>query len=170
MTRGPSRRPLFRKARHLSVGAGLVATAPIPKGTAIRSWRGCRVLPRPTYQSVQIGVRSHVHDPVCLNLLNHSCDPNLAIDVRRRTVKAMRAIDPGELLTIFYPATEWDMARPFRCRCGAPRGLRWVRGARHMPGFALRGRPLSRHIKSLLRRREASRHREALRRRDARGR
>lgn len=143
----------FRIQRHLPIGAGLVARVEIPKGARIHSWAGCRILPRPSYQSVQIGARAHAHDPAVLNLLNHSCEPNLRIDIAPRTVRALRDIRPGELLTIFYPATEWDMARPFRCRCSSRRCLRWVRGARYLSGRRLVGRTLSRHVRRLLRKR-----------------
>ena len=148
----PRGRP-FRIQRHLPIGAGLVARVAIPKGARIHSWAGCRILPRPSYQSVQIGARAHAHDPAFLNLLNHSCEPNLRIDIAPRTVSALRDIRPGELLTIFYPATEWDMARPFRCRCSSRRCLRWVRGARYLSGRRLAGRTLSRHVRRLLRKR-----------------
>ena len=149
------RRPPFRRKRNLSLGAGLVARTWIRKGTVVHSWAGCRILPRPTYQSVQIGLKAHAHDPACLNLLNHSCEPNLRVDIARRTVVAMRDIETGELLTIFYPATEWDMARPFRCHCGSRRCIGWVRGARRLPPARLQGHPLSRHIRVLLRRSRA---------------
>ena len=142
---------LFRRRRGLSVGSGLVAARDIEKGAVVHSWAGARILPRPTYQSVQVGVRRHAYDPACMNLLNHSCAPNLRIDVERKTVRALRDIERGELLTIFYPATEWEMARPFRCRCGAKRGLRIVRGARNLPKSAFAGRPMSRHIRALRR-------------------
>jgi SET domain len=141
----------IRKRYGLTVGAGVVAAIAVPKGALIHSWKGARVVRRPTYKSVQIGRHRHVLDPDCLNLLNHSCDPNVRIDIPRRTVVARRAIAKGELLTIFYPATEWEMARPFRCRCGAPGGLDRVRGAKHLSRSVLRGRGLSRHIRDLLR-------------------
>jgi SET domain-containing protein len=129
----------------------LVATTRIRKGTTLRSWAGSAVLPRATYQSVQIGRKTHAHDPRCLNLLNHSCDPNVRIDIARRTVVALREITPGEILTYFYPATEWDMARPFRCRCGSKDCIGSVRGARHLSPARLKGRPLSRHIREMKR-------------------
>jgi hypothetical protein len=153
MRRDPARERPFRIRRHLPIGAGLVARVAIPKGEQIHSWAGCRILPRPSYQSVQIGAGSHAHDPACLNLLNHGCEPNLHIDIAPRTVSALRDIHPGELLTIFYPATEWDMARPFRCRCSSRRCLGWVRGARYLSARQLAGRVLSRHIRRLLRKR-----------------
>jgi hypothetical protein len=142
---------MFRRRRGLPVGSGVVAARDIEKGAIVHSWAGARLLPHPTYQSVQVGPNRHVYDPACLNLLNHSCDPNLRVDVERRAVTALRDVARDELLTIFYPATEWEMARPFRCRCGAKRGLRVVRGARGLEDAAFAGRPMSRHIRALRR-------------------
>ena len=142
---------LFRRTRRASVGAGLAATAPIRRGAVVHSWAASRILPRPTFRSVQIGPRRHAHDPLCLNLLNHSCDPNVRIDVARRAVLALRPIRAGELLAFFYPSTEWEMARPFRCRCGSDRCIGWVRGAKHVDPRRLAGRRLSPHIRALLR-------------------
>jgi len=133
----------------------VIAASPIPKGRVIHSWKGATVVARPTYQSVQVGRHRHVHDPACLNLLNHSCDPNVRLDIPRRTVVARRAIAAGELLTFFYPATEWEMARAFRCRCGTPSCIGRVSGAKHLARAALRGRGLSRHVRDLLRRRRS---------------
>src|SRR5262245_6169549 len=141
----------FRIVSGFSFGKGLVATRVIPRGATIASWAGATIGSRPTYQSVQIGERAHADDPDCLNLLNHSCDPNVRIHVGRRAVTALRRIEPGELLTFFYPSTEWRMARPFRCRCGANPGLARVSGARDVPMSVLRRYPTSAHILRLKR-------------------
>ncbi len=146
-----SRRRLFSKRVDLPLGAGLVATVPIRKRTIVHRWAPSDVLPHPTYMSVQIGRRSHAHDAEFLDLLNHSCEPNLKIDISRKAFVAVRDISPGEILTYFYPSTEWDMARPFRCRCGSPGCIGIMRGARHLSRAALAGHPLSRHIRELLR-------------------
>jgi SET domain-containing protein len=128
-----------------------VASRVIPRGAVIASWAGARLRRSPTYQSVQIGERAHADDPDCLNLLNHSCAPNVRIHVGRRAVVALRRIAPGELLTFFYPSTEWKMARPFRCHCGAPGGLEFVKGARDVSLQVLRCFPTSAHILRLKR-------------------
>lgn len=139
----------FRKVSGLAHGKGLVATRTIPRGAVVASFKGARTRTAPTYQSVQIGPRTHVDDPSCLNLLNHSCDPTVRIHVGRRAVIARRRIRKGEPLTFFYPSTEWRMARPFVCRCGAPGGLAEVRGARDLPLAVLRRFPLSAHIRRM---------------------
>jgi SET domain-containing protein len=147
----------FRVVSGLGFGRGIVATRAIPPGAPIASWAGARIRRSPTYQSVQVGERRHADDPACLNLLNHSCAPNVRIHVGRRAVVALRRIAPGELLTFFYPSTEWRMARPFRCRCGAPGGLVFVSGARDVPMAVLRRFPASAHILRLKRAQARSR-------------
>jgi len=139
----------FHEVSGLQFGKGIVATRTIPKGAVIASFRGARTRAVPTYQSVQIGPQTHVDDPACLNLLNHSCAPNVRIHVGRRAVIARRRIRKGELLSFFYPSTEWRMARPFPCHCGAPGGLTEVRGARDLPLKVLRRFPLSAHIRRM---------------------
>ena len=139
----------FREVTGLRFGKGLVATRTIPRGTVVASFRNARTRAVPTYQSVQIGPNTHVDDPACLNLLNHSCAPTVRIHVGRRAVIAHRRIRKGELLSFFYPSTEWRMARPFTCHCGAPRGLAEVRGARDLPLAVLRRFPLSAHIRRM---------------------
>ncbi|HUP18650.1 MAG TPA: SET domain-containing protein-lysine N-methyltransferase [Gemmatimonadota bacterium] len=91
---------------------------------------------RPTRLTVQVGDDEHV-EVGGLATLNHSCDPNVRLDVERMEVVAERDIEPGEELTFFYPSTEWEMAEPFDCACGGPRCVGVVRGARDLPAEVL---------------------------------
>jgi hypothetical protein len=68
------------------------------------------------------------------DVVNHSCSPNVAFDLSKsrsaqdveqgrypaewnlRTLS--RPVAKGEVLTFFYPSTEWDMGAPFDCNCG----------------------------------------------------
>lgn len=145
---GATSRP-FRIISGLRFGKGLVATRDIRKGEVVATFDASRTRRVPTYQSVQVGPHAHVSDPSCLNLINHSCDPTVRIHVGRSAVIANRRIRKGELLTFFYPSTEWRMARPFPCHCGAPGGLTEVRGARELPLGVLRRFPLSAHIRRM---------------------
>ena len=139
----------FRIASGLPFGKGLVATRDIRKGEVVATFDPKRARRTPTWQSVQIGPNRHVDDPACMNLLNHSCAPTVRIHVGRRAVIANRRIRKGEALSFFYPSTEWRMARPFPCHCGAPGGLAEVRGARDLPFGVLRRFPLSAHIRRM---------------------
>lgn len=78
---------------------------------------------RPTRFTIQIGAHAHL-DPISESTspwgyLNHGCDPNVAVDVTRRAIVARRPIAAGEELRFDYNTTEWELAEPFGCNCGA---------------------------------------------------
>ncbi len=64
--------------------------------------------------------------------LNHSCDPNCALNFERLELHARRPLAAGEELSFNYLSSEWDMAAPFRCECGATNCVGEVRGLRHL--------------------------------------
>lgn len=81
------------------------------------------------YSTVQVGPGQEDHIELNSSLLytNHSCRPNVAFQVLTPgeptnendwKVVALREIRKGETLSFFYPSTEWEMDRPFDCRCG----------------------------------------------------
>ena|SRR5687768_14859810 len=104
---------------------------------------------RPTRHSVQVDATTHI-DVGFLSTLNHSCEPSVRLDASRMLVVAERDIAPGDELTYFYPSTEWDMAKPFACRCGSPNCLGVIRGAGHLSPEILRRYFLNRHIGTLM--------------------
>jgi hypothetical protein len=65
-------------------------------------------------------------------------------------VRAAKPIRPGMPVTFFYPSTEWDMAQPFKCNCGAKECLGVIHGAKHLPRHVLRKYYLNQHIKRML--------------------
>ena len=84
-----------------------------------------RPVNRPTRFTIQVGAHAHL-DPISeqqspWGYLNHGCDPNVAIDVRRRAVIARHPIATGDELRFDYNTTEWELAEPFVCNCGSPR-------------------------------------------------
>ena len=98
-----------------------------------------------SYLTVQVGPGQHVELDV-LSHLNHSCDPNTVIDTTARTVVAARDVEAGEILSFFYPSTEWEMDRPFICQCGAADCIKVVAGARHLSVETLARVPVNLHI------------------------
>jgi hypothetical protein len=66
------------------------------------------------------------------DFLNHSCAPNTALDFERLELRALRTIAAGEELSFDYLSSEWDMAAPFSCACGAAGCHRLIRGFRHL--------------------------------------
>jgi hypothetical protein len=107
-------------------------------GERILHFDGCLVA-APTRYTIQIGEREHVEgppprgdehgpDPHAWRFLNHACKPNAVL--RGRWLGAVAAIAPGDEITFDYTTTEFDMACPFVCGCGAPDCLGLVRGWR----------------------------------------
>jgi hypothetical protein len=56
----------------------------------------------------------------------------------------------GDELTFFYPSTEWTMAQPFECGCGAEECVGQVSGARDMDSSVLERYWLNGHVNGLL--------------------
>lgn len=114
----------------------VVALAPIAQGETLLYVNG-RVVDRPSRYSVQIGPRQHVDPPVpdrieddmdrhAWRFLNHSCAPSAVL--RGRTLVALRPIVAGDQITFDYATTEYEMAEPFACGCGAPACRGVIRG------------------------------------------
>ena len=121
-------------------GRHLIAVRPIAAGTTIFPLIG-RERKTPTRYSVQVGPALHVdqksaHDITDVvhrfffRYMDHHCEPTTVI--RGREVIALRDIAPGDGVTFNYNTTEYDMAEPFRCRCGSAQCIGMVRGARHL--------------------------------------
>lgn len=113
-------------------GRSLIATAPLAARTPIARYLG-EPQPYPGRHSLQVGVGQHIHcrdEPEAF--INHSCDPNCYVEFPGVTVVTRQPIAPGCEVTLDYLASEWDLAQPFPCTCGAAacRGL--IRGYRHL--------------------------------------
>ncbi len=87
----------------------------------------------PSYLTLQISHHEHVELlPGFLACTNHSCDPNCFFDIANQQLISIRPIREGEELTFFYPSTEWDMDRPFQCRCQAKNCIGLIKGAKYL--------------------------------------
>jgi hypothetical protein len=64
--------------------------------------------------------------------MNHSCRPTAVVETRQLAVRAWSEIKAGQEVSFFYPSSEWQMVRPFKCFCGAPGCIRYVAGARFL--------------------------------------
>jgi hypothetical protein len=136
----------------------VVATRPIVAGQRILTIDGVASA-TPCRYSVQVGRDLHVAPPADVigdgrldvfawRFLNHSCRPNAAI-VGRELI-AIGAIAAGEEVTFDYNMTEYEMASPFRCRCGHCDGSE-VRGLRFLSAAERRRREhlLERHLREI---------------------
>jgi len=107
------------------------------------------VVNKATRFTVQIGRDKHT-DVGKLAALNHSCDPNVILDTTNMVMVALRDIAKGEELSFFYPSTEWEMAAPFICLCGASNCIHVVAGARFLPLSTLEHHFLNKHIREMM--------------------
>lgn len=97
----------------------IVSKCSFKKGDLITRLENFIEVGKSSYLTVQIGPSKHVYLNSNFNYLNHSCDPNLKIDVKKMAYVAVKDISPGDDLTFFYPSTEWNMDQPFECWCGS---------------------------------------------------
>ena len=148
----PATSPRVQVERDGPCGARLLTLRALAAGervTRLGEEGGFVEAPRATRYSIQLGERRHPVPRGALAFLNHSCAPNCVVDTEGLALVALRVIDAGQELTIFYPATEWDMAEPFACRCGAHECLGTINGAKYLDAKALRRHTLSAHVRRL---------------------
>lgn len=105
-------------------GQGVVALVPFQPGDIVFRFTGF-FSSEITQFSLQYAPGLHLHDPFFMGKVLHSCSPNTWCDMATRTYTAVRAIAPGECVTMDYEQTEDVLYRAFHCGCGAPncRGL-----------------------------------------------
>ncbi|KAJ7119921.1 hypothetical protein C8R43DRAFT_900967, partial [Mycena crocata] len=101
-----------------------------------------------TRTSFQCGPSEHLEFNNDLVFSNHSCAPNLGLDLSSPiraewSVVALRDICQDDEVTWFYPSTEWDAwGGGFKCRCGSKECIGVYRGAKEIDSEALSQHPL----------------------------
>jgi SET domain len=135
-----------RKGRHV------VATAAIRAGT-VATITGHREIAAANRFSVQVGADTHIDDLGVFTYLNHSCAPNVFLDTKALTLTAIRTIAKGDELSFFYPSTEWEMAEPFECHCGAAACVGVIAGAALLADDVLARYRVNQHIHEFCRNR-----------------
>jgi hypothetical protein len=126
----------------------LRATQRLLKGQILTSFSHSQVLDTPTRFTLQVSAQEHILlSPPELLYTNHSCQPNLHFDTESMEVVLLKDVEEGEELCFFYPSTEWSMAEPFQCHCGAPDCLGLISGAAGLSDLILSGYRLSPYIR-----------------------
>jgi hypothetical protein len=132
-------------------GKHVVTERAIRSGSLILQVTGYHAVAAANRFTVQSGATTHLAGIGPLTFMNHSCAPNVFIDTVDMTVTAIRDIAAGEELSFFYPSTEWQMAEPFECQCGATACIGRVAGADSLPDDVLSRYVLNQHIQALRR-------------------
>ena len=133
-------------------GARLIARRAWAAGDEVSPILWASRVAEPSRWMLQCGPREHAEpEPFELHFVNHSCSPNVYFDVGANMLRALRAIEPGDELRCFYPATEWAMAESFECRCGAAECLGFITGASRVQPAILHRYELSAVVREQLR-------------------
>jgi hypothetical protein len=132
-------------------GKYVVTTVSFRTGAVVLQVTGHHTVPVANRFTVQAGIATHLAGIGPLTFMNHSCAPNVFINTPDMTVTALRDIAAGEELSFFYPSTEWQMAEPFDCHCGAAPCIGRVAGADSLPDDVLSRYLLNQHIHALRR-------------------
>ncbi|KAI0163920.1 hypothetical protein GGR57DRAFT_498003 [Xylariaceae sp. FL1272] len=122
----------------------------LPAGAVFARINKVTTAESPTYTSIQTGMGQHVELNSDLKYINHSCDPTLELDTEAMEFKVARhrPLHRGDVLSFFYPSSEWHMAQPFKCWCGSSneKCLGQIEGAGKMNPEKLRMYHLNPHV------------------------
>ncbi len=112
----------------------LHATAAYSVNDVVSTFDALEKICRPSKYTVQVSDDLHIMlHPKFLQYINHSCNPNIFFDTTKMELSCLREIAAGDEFTFFYPSTEWAMAAPFKCFCGANNCLHQIQGASFLP-------------------------------------
>jgi hypothetical protein len=126
----------------------LHATERLLKGQTLTSFSHSQMLDAPSRFTLQLSRDQHILlSPPELLYTNHSCSPNLYFDTVALEVLVIKDVEAGGELCFFYPSTEWSMAEPFQCSCGAPECLGLISGAEGLSDAVLGRYQLSPYIR-----------------------
>lgn len=108
-------------------GLGVCVRQPFAAGAVIHRFAGI-VSEDICQHSLQIDATRHISATRYIGYLSHGCDPNCRLDMIGFTLVALRAVEPGEVLTVDYADTEDRLHRQFACCCGAATCRGWIHG------------------------------------------
>ena len=99
-------------------GRGIFAERKIPEGKEFYKIPLDNILDHNAPKAAHIGDGLYVLDEKVLNWVNHSCEPNSAIDLDKKMLYALCEIKPGEEITVDYDKTEVEGDK-IPCNCGS---------------------------------------------------
>lgn len=129
----------------------LFAITSFKVGDTLVAFDASKIVDTPNYLTVQISEHKHIHlFPAYLQYVNHSCAPNVLFNTTTMQLECISAIQAGDELCFFYPATEWRIAQQFDCNCGQPNCVGLIQGAADTSAEVLKRYKLTDFIQSML--------------------
>ena len=119
------------------LGKSVYAARVIDKGEVIMTGWGDVVTER-TRHSLQVDHGKHVITDTAIQFINHSCEPNCGLVIRRDSnvmeIHALRQIEAGEELFTDYATFEFEIQfMTDGCRCGSQRCRGLITGYKDLP-------------------------------------
>lgn len=104
---------------HQPFGSCAISLVSLPAGAHFTNIMNHSFANHRTYATVQASLDQDINLNSDLLYINHSCDPTLEFDMSRFEVRVSRsrALTKGDLLSFFYPSTEYQMTQAFDCHC-----------------------------------------------------
>lgn len=117
----PSSHLFLKKGKSSINGVGIFTEKLIEKGKVFYTVPLDVVSNTPGPGLAHIGRGLYVNDDTVLNWVNHSCDPNTALDIStdQPSLKSIKDILPGEEITCDYNKTEKGDVEEVKCNCGS---------------------------------------------------
>lgn len=106
----------FAVVHHQAIGAVIACRRAFRAGEVLARFDGVTI-GYVTQHSLQKAAGVHLLDPYFVGLLSHACEPNVAVDMQRQLVTALRPLEAGTVLTMDYRTTEDVLFRTFDCAC-----------------------------------------------------
>lgn len=118
---------------NITLEKSLHAAVAYSPGDVFSKFESAETLAAPNKYTVQLSDEVHIIlSPEFLQYINHSCNPNVFFDTTKMELSCLKEIAAGDELTFFYPSTEFAMASPFNCFCGANNCLHKIQGASYL--------------------------------------
>ncbi|KAL8854946.1 MAG: hypothetical protein Q9221_000142 [Calogaya cf. arnoldii] len=120
----------------------------LPAGSLFSPIKNHSFIKDRAFSSVEAANGMHIDLNSDLFYANHSYAPSLEYDVGLMEVRVSRDRDlhEGDVLSFFYPSTEWHMAQPFECSCHDSACLGTIMGASGLGKARVNGYWLNKHI------------------------
>lgn len=113
---------MLKKRKSKIHGKGISTTSAIEKEREFYKIPQTNIYSEPQKKCAKIG-NIWIDDNKVLNWVNHSCCPNSKINLRNKSLIAVRKIKPNEEITLDYNKTEKNGTKvKCRCKCKNCRG------------------------------------------------
>jgi hypothetical protein len=104
----------------------LITTSSVKKGTTLFDLNLGEKLNHRNLRTIELSPNLHIDNPWG-RYTNHSCNPNSFVDKKKKKLKALRDIQPGEEINFNYLVNESKISNSFNCNCGDQNCLKLVK-------------------------------------------